>query len=193
MLMGCFTPEQYQLCFEGLIAGFPTRIALANLLNAVAASPKLKQHPDAPINKKLRNINRITSETSDIEKMVYAIIQTIESASLCEELIIIAYQLSPFQPCIANLYEQSHLFPQHDLLINAENELETQLYALIKTGFNISELNEICFLIGIDEDSIAGNTIEDRSRSLIRYAFRHNQLQQLVNRCKELRPHLNWP
>ena len=43
--MSCFTPEQYRMATEGLLAAFPNRVALANMLVAVAETPKVQQFP----------------------------------------------------------------------------------------------------------------------------------------------------
>ncbi len=58
--------------------------------------------------------------------------------------------------------------------------------------FNSSELHNLCFDLGIKHERIAGDTIDDKARELVAYCLRHGKFSELVNRCKELRPHLDW-
>ena len=63
---------------------------------------------------------------------------------------------------------------------------------LLAEYFNSSELHNLCFDLDIKHESIAGDTIEDKARELITYCFRHGMLDALVNRCRELRSHVDW-
>lgn len=58
--------------------------------------------------------------------------------------------------------------------------------------FNSSELNNLCFDLNIKYDSIAGNTIEEKARELIDYCTRYGRIYDLLNHCRELRPHVDW-
>lgn len=58
--------------------------------------------------------------------------------------------------------------------------------------FNSSELNNLCFDLNIKFESIAGNTIEDKARELIDYCTRYGRINDLLNHCRELRPHVDW-
>lgn len=191
--MGCFTPEQYQLCFDGLVEGFPARVDLANLLNEVAASPKLRPFPKAPIRKKLRNMSRITSETSDTEKMVYAIIQTIEAASLCSELVTAAHALNPLQEELTKLKSQFDGTQEASPNNPPEPSIDVnQLNERMQSSFDLNDIKALCFSLGIKKDSIAGDTIEVKIIELIEHMQRHGRLSELVAVCQKMRPRLNW-
>lgn len=58
--------------------------------------------------------------------------------------------------------------------------------------FSLSELRNLCFDLGVNYDAIPGETIQDKSRELIGYCNRRGNLQNLSNRCKELRPNFAW-
>lgn len=104
--MSCFTPEQYRLATEGLLDAFPDRVPLANMLVAVAETPKVRQFPRAPIARKLRNINRMTAEQADMEKVIYDVLQAIEASNLCRELVKTAHGWNPFEPNLEALNRQ---------------------------------------------------------------------------------------
>lgn len=69
---------------------------------------------------------------------------------------------------------------------------KAKLRDILVEHFNSSELHNLCFDLGIRHESIAGNTIEDKARELIEYCFRRGKLEELVNRCRELRPNMDW-
>jgi hypothetical protein len=104
--MACFTPEQYRLITQGLLDAFPDRVSLANMLVAVAETPKIKQFPSAPIARKLGNINRMTSEQSNMERVVYEVLQAIQASNLCLELVKTAHEWNPFEPSLETLHRQ---------------------------------------------------------------------------------------
>ncbi len=69
---------------------------------------------------------------------------------------------------------------------------KVKLRDILVDHFNSSELHNLCFDLDIKHESIAGNTIEDKARELIEYCFRRGRLEELVNRCRELRPNTDW-
>ncbi len=69
--------------------------------------------------------------------------------------------------------------------------LEQLRYQLVEC-FNLSELHNLCFDLGINFDSLAGQTIEDKSRELVNYCSRRSHLPKLIQQCKRLRPQVNW-
>ena len=82
---------------EGLLEAFPARVSLANMLSAVAATPKVQRYPRAPIAGKLRNIDRITSEQSNMDKVVCDVLREIEASDPCRELVKTAHEWQPAQ------------------------------------------------------------------------------------------------
>lgn len=71
-----------------------------------------------------------------------------------------------------------------------EKPLDLQ-QALIEC-FNLNEMRQICFELGIDYDDILGNTPTDKSRELILFLHRRNKLHQLVYLCSQKRDHIDW-
>ncbi|MCA9945183.1 MAG: LacI family DNA-binding transcriptional regulator [Anaerolineales bacterium] len=65
-----------------------------------------------------------------------------------------------------------------------------KLHKIITKRFNNSELNELCFHLGIDFDNLSGETYTNKVMNLITYLERRNQIPQLIHACKELRPNL---
>lgn len=77
------------------------------------------------------------------------------------------------------------------------DEIQNTAWIMFKnslvSSFNDGELSNLCFEIGINDGSIPGNTIEEKSVQLIKYCKRHGHLKILLDRCKELRPNALWP
>lgn len=69
---------------------------------------------------------------------------------------------------------------------------KAKLRDLLVESFNSSELHNLCFDLDIKHESIAGNTIDDKAREIIDYCIRRGKHNELINRCNELRPHVNW-
>ena len=69
---------------------------------------------------------------------------------------------------------------------------KVKLRDLLVEYFNSSELHNLCFDLNIKHENIAGNTLTDKARELIEYCVRYGRFDALVNRCRELRPHVNW-
>ncbi len=70
---------------------------------------------------------------------------------------------------------------------------QTDLRSLIADSFNKSELRSLCFDLDINFENLQGETLEDKSRELITYCKRQGRLEDLISRCRELRPQKNWP
>ena len=59
-------------------------------------------------------------------------------------------------------------------------------------GFNLAELQDLCFGLDIEYENLGGSTLNDKTRELVAFCKRHNRLPELVVRCKELRPRISW-
>lgn len=55
------------------------------------------------------------------------------------------------------------------------------------------ELHNLCFELDINYESLSGDTIEEKARELVEYCYRRGHLIDLVERCQELRPQVEWP
>jgi internalin A len=58
--------------------------------------------------------------------------------------------------------------------------------------FSNSELNDLCFDLGIDYESIKGQAKSDKARELIAHVRRHGRTDELIQLCRRLRPNANW-
>ena len=68
-----------------------------------------------------------------------------------------------------------------------------QLRKLLTRHFNISELQIICFDIGVDYEELEGLNKTTKVQGLINYLQRRNELRLLIGEAKEQRPSVNWP
>lgn len=64
---------------------------------------------------------------------------------------------------------------------------------LLAQHFNLEELKQLCFDLGVDYDNLGGETKDNKTQSLLQHALRHGRLQTLQARCEELRPTAEWP
>lgn len=117
---------------------------------------------------------------------------------LTERVVYLELALSEYQIGTARLLGQLTARnitpvwqPQKDIEIVAETGV--RLNHLLAEQFNMEELNNLAFDIGIKPESFSGNTIEARALSLVEYAVRRGKLPDLLARCLELRPAVTWP
>ena len=68
----------------------------------------------------------------------------------------------------------------------------SKLREQISTSFNISEIKDLCFDLGVEYENLSGATRADKTRELVKYCQRHGRLNELVKRCKEIRPNVSW-
>lgn len=73
-----------------------------------------------------------------------------------------------------------------------QNDL-VQLRDNLNQSFNRDELRALCFDLGIDYDSLPNRYKNDTVQELILLLGRQQRIDELVNRCRVLRPHLSWP
>ncbi|MCP5096098.1 MAG: SAVED domain-containing protein [Chloroflexi bacterium] len=62
----------------------------------------------------------------------------------------------------------------------------------IETGFNDSDLRDLCFQLGIEYENIAGQTRRDKIRELVLHTQRHSTLDTLTTTAAILRPRMVW-
>ena len=58
--------------------------------------------------------------------------------------------------------------------------------------FSLKELDELCFLLKINSESIGGTVIEEKARELYRYVWRNGRLHKLKKILREKRAHVPW-
>ncbi|MCA9917615.1 MAG: non-canonical purine NTP pyrophosphatase [Anaerolineales bacterium] len=68
-----------------------------------------------------------------------------------------------------------------------------RLRELMVRYFNKSELEALCFDLGIDKDDLPNATKPELAQEIILYCERHGKLDKLLDICQEQRPHAEWP
>ena len=71
--------------------------------------------------------------------------------------------------------------------------LAKQFHQQISHSFNLADLEQLAFTLGIDWDELKGFTKSAKIRSLIRDQQRRLQLPQLIAHLHQERPHVAWP
>ena len=80
--------------------------------------------------------------------------------------------------------------PQEQML---EHEPLIQLRQLLVTHFDEGELRTLCFDLDVDCDSLPGEGKANKARELVSYLQRRNQILDLVQTGRRLRPNAPWP
>jgi hypothetical protein len=78
---------------------------------------------------------------------------------------------------------------QPRLDISQDTELLRQLHHNLDEYFDLSELQGLCFDLGVDYENLPGVTKQDKARELIGYSQRHGLLAELIATCRDRRPH----
>lgn len=68
-----------------------------------------------------------------------------------------------------------------------------RLRELMVRYFNKTELETLCFDLGIDKDDLPNATKPELAQEIILYCERHGTLERLLEICREQRPHAEWP
>ena len=72
-------------------------------------------------------------------------------------------------------------------------QLLTQIRDLIHSHFDLEEMRELCFHLGINYDDLRGETLLAHVRELVLRLDRERRLDDLLNFCAHLRPDVEWP
>ena len=65
---------------------------------------------------------------------------------------------------------------------------ETALYRSIAALFDVDELDDLAFRLGIEPDELDGKRRDTKARSLVQYAKRRDMLPELIDIARQLRP-----
>lgn len=68
----------------------------------------------------------------------------------------------------------------------------TELYNILISRFNLSELKDLCFHLEISYDELAGENQNDKTRELIGHLERRGQILELIRTGEQLRPDIRW-
>ncbi len=69
----------------------------------------------------------------------------------------------------------------------------TQLHQLLNQHFNLAEIEDLCFRLHIDYESVPGDEKPSRIRELLLGLGRSGRLPELITLLKILRPYVDWP
>jgi hypothetical protein len=67
------------------------------------------------------------------------------------------------------------------------------LLQILRENFSESELEDLCFDLGVDYEILGGNNKLAKARELIEYMERVGRYPELVQRAYDLRPKAPWP
>src|SRR5689334_10980588 len=67
-----------------------------------------------------------------------------------------------------------------------------QLRENLVTYFEVSDLESLCFDLGVDYDGLPGDGQAARVVALIEYFARSGRIVELIDRCAQLRPNVSW-
>ncbi len=63
---------------------------------------------------------------------------------------------------------------------------------LITRYFNLSEVRDLCFRLGIEYEDVGGEGKSEKVRELVMLAERNGRLHHLIPLLQQLRPHVDW-
>lgn len=76
---------------------------------------------------------------------------------------------------------------------NYSNYQLVQIRKLLQENFNLDEFRQLCFMLSVDYDYLAGETRTDKMRELIFYMNRRDKMDELIALCARERSHVDWP
>lgn len=59
--------------------------------------------------------------------------------------------------------------------------------------FSDNELHNLAVELGIEYENLPASTKDGKAREMVGYMRRHGRLYDLVETCREKRPHVPWP
>jgi hypothetical protein len=64
--------------------------------------------------------------------------------------------------------------------------------AQLVNHFNLDELQTLCFDLGIHYDNLSGDTLNAKARELLKYCYRYDLLQKLIQHCQRMHAGVQW-
>ncbi len=68
----------------------------------------------------------------------------------------------------------------------------SRLLFALNAGFNVAELRELCFCLGVDYDDLVGESRREKSLALVQLFERNGRLKELAQAGHVLRPNKEW-
>jgi hypothetical protein len=62
----------------------------------------------------------------------------------------------------------------------------------ISRYFDLAEVGDLCFRLGIEFDDVRGERKSDRVRELVKLVERNGRLPEMLSLLQKLRPHVQW-
>lgn len=112
-------------------------------------------------------------------------VQSVEVLGRDEKMAVIARQT----PTGTTLREDRLT---ESVLERPRSEAELQLYNGLVSYFNEEELRDLCFQLGIDYETLPGDSKTIKVRELVAYHERRNRIESLSQVCHQLRPNVSW-
>jgi len=69
---------------------------------------------------------------------------------------------------------------------------QPRLREYIARYFDLSELKELCFDLGVDYDELSGDNKAGKIIALVSYLYRRGRLSELLQKCMQERPGVDW-
>ncbi len=77
--------------------------------------------------------------------------------------------------------------------MTGSGEIDTvALHKEMAQAFSVSDLENLCFKLGIDFEEVGGSGKSGKAREIILYCQRRGMLEALVDACQEERPNIAW-
>jgi tetratricopeptide (TPR) repeat protein len=78
------------------------------------------------------------------------------------------------------------------VLERRRSEAELKLYNGLVAYFNDDELRDLCFQLGIDYETLPGDSRTTKARELVAYYERRSRIESLREICRQLRSNVSW-
>lgn len=80
-------------------------------------------------------------------------------------------------------------------MTNADSDRQKliRLHELLSETYSLTELQALCFYLGLDYENLPGSTKSAKILELITYLERRSELQRLLDEVKGQRPSVTWP
>lgn len=72
-------------------------------------------------------------------------------------------------------------------------ETAVVVWKLLVEYFNEEELSDLAFETGVDYETLAGKTKQEKAKNLVLHFVRRGLLQELIEFCQAERPGIEWP
>ncbi|MCA9897363.1 MAG: repressor LexA [Ardenticatenaceae bacterium] len=76
---------------------------------------------------------------------------------------------------------------------NLSRTIRTTLRQNFEALFSLADLQMLCFDLYIPYENLEGTTIQSKTIALIQYCEMHGKIPELLQKCYQMRPHVQWP